>query len=152
MISNFCFSGCNPNIQTIETEILKTQTSARQLEFLKKCEEAKHRIIMLEKSKATKRCRELKEARDLEENKKRTVSQQKLVKQQPKEEEINPFLDENNAYIDVSNPFHSNSRSNSVNSASLNPFSNPAEDEPEMNPFLEEGEMVLRYDFIYIFT
>lgn len=139
LVDKLLKSGCNPNIQTIETEILKTQTSARQLEFLKKCEEAKHRIIMLEKSKATKRCRELKEARDLEENKKRTVSQQKLVKQQPKEEEINPFLDENNAYIDVSNPFHSNSRSNSVNSASLNPFSNPAEDEPEMNPFLEEG-------------
>ena len=62
----FC-SGCNPNIQTTETEVLKTQASARKMEFEQKCKESRHRIIMLEKSKAMKRVKELKEIQEREE-------------------------------------------------------------------------------------
>lgn len=60
-------SGCNPNIQTTESEVLKTQASARKMEFEQKCKESRHRIIMLEKSKAMKRVKELKEIQEREE-------------------------------------------------------------------------------------
>ena len=68
LLSLFIFcSGCNPNIQTTETEVLKTQASARKMEFEQKCKESRHRIIMLEKSKAMKRVKELKEIQEREE-------------------------------------------------------------------------------------
>lgn len=116
------FSGCNPNTQTAESEVLKTQAAARKMEYKKKCEEARHRIIMLEKSKAMKRVKEIKEQRE------KDVKKQQQQQQMKKQEEIapsNPFEEEE------SNPFLSDSDPMSPNEGS-NPF------EEDMNPFLQE--------------
>lgn len=101
------FSGCNPNIQTIETEVLKTQAAARKTEFEKQREVAKHRLIMLEKSKTMKRLKEINEQRAKDEQK-RNKEKPKEIKKTPQVDniEINPF-EENNPFSDddSSNPF-----------------------------------------------
>ena len=104
------FSGCNPNTQTVETEVLKTQAEARRMEFKRKCEEAKHRIIMLEKSKAMKKSKELKEMRQLEENK---------------------MIENNKQSIDDLNPFNSSTDEPS--------FFDDLSADPNMGPSLQEG-------------
>ena len=112
------FSGCNPNIQTIETEVLKTQAAARKMEFDKQREVAKHRLIMLEKSKTMKRLKEINEQRAKDEQK-RNKEKPKEIKKTPQVDniEINPF-EENNPFSDddSSNPFLED------DSAESNPF------------------------------
>lgn len=136
----FSQSGCNPNIQTIETEVLKTQASARQIEFEQKSKEARHRIIMLEKSKAMKRVKELNEAQENENSAKKKASQEKNSKIANAVPSINPFDDEGEV-AGAGNPFMDDEDDGKVSDiAGQNPFDdeNDTGDDNSMNPFLED--------------
>jgi len=120
LVDKLLKSGGNPNTQTIETEVLKTQAAARKLEFNKKKKASKHRIAMLEKAKAMKRIKEIQATHEAEESKQAAAAEKAKSKENnlpppPQESDANPFLDD---------------------SADVNPFL----DDEESNPFLDDDD------------
>lgn len=128
LVDKLLKSGCNPNTQTVESEVLKTQAAARQMEFKEKTKEAKHRIIMLEKSKAMKRVKEIKELREREAE---ADAKKKPAENNPATTDAttNPFADDGNPFLDDEGD----------SQAGQNPFEEDEEEEEDgMNPFLKD--------------
>ena len=111
------------------------------MEFQEKCKEARHRIIMLEKSKAMKRVKELRELQEKEES----ATNSKQQKTQQKQPEANPT---SNPFEDEGNPFLETGKTG------LNPFDEDDEGvdgdgDDGMNPFLQEDDSKLPFHTLY---
>ena len=139
----------------METEVLKTQASARKMKFEQKCKEARHRIIMLEKSKAMKRVKELKEIHEKLKSAKSeaasaasggtssTANMSSLRQPSSANTSRNPFDDgeDEGAGGGDRNPFIDDDNANTVGQ---NPFDEDNTDgDDSMNPFLQEDRGLL---------
>ena len=112
LLFGFCdYRGANPNAKTLPTDYLRNRSNMRREEREKSIRENRTRIISLEKSKALKRIRELKEKEERESDGKRKVQgeSKKMTDQRidlslnlnNQSDGLNPF---NDSYQD-SNPF-----------------------------------------------
>ena len=121
MTDSCCFGrGANPNAKTFATNELKSLAATREAEREKFLNDNRHRIISLEKAKAVKKAKELKELKEKE------------IQAQSKEKKSS-FSGA--GYNPPPPSLHLNSYSKSDNlEDNLNPFMNSPDD--EMNPFL----------------
>lgn len=126
----FTRRGANPNAKTIATEQLRSLANARREAREKSIKENRTRIISLEKSKAMKRIKELKEKQEKGvSNKVKQQSSKKIADQR-----TDLSLNINKTSTDL-NPFADDSNQDS------NPFLNTPVDSAysDGNPFSSEG-------------
>ncbi|XP_047142037.1 rabankyrin-5 isoform X3 [Hydra vulgaris] len=103
LVEKLLKSGANPNYTTTATDALKAKEAARKIEFQLMCDESRRRIIMLEKSKAMKRVKEIRELLQEEEKLKLQKKKSEIKSYQP--ESTNPFSEDDNSNAYDGNPF-----------------------------------------------